>query len=77
MATYGITMPFTGIIYREIEAESEEEALAKFNEETTFPTPKRDMVTDGEIVDWNICENIVEGNVFYGVQNSYEIEEID
>lgn len=71
MKEFTITMPFTGIAVRSIEAETIGEALKKFNDETTFPAMVKTSETDAEIEQW---ENIVEGNVFYGVQNSYKVD---
>lgn len=64
---YTITMPLTGIVSKEVEAESEEEALKIFHEDLTID----------DIQEWETCEHIVQGNVFYGIQNTMEIEEGD
>lgn len=67
MTTYGISMPVTGVIYREIEANSEEEAKEAFH--------KLDLTTD-DIEDWDIHNHIIIGNVFYGQLNDVMIEEV-
>ena len=67
MPRYAISMPVTGFIYKEIVADSEEEATEKFRE--------LDLKTE-DIEDWDICEKIVEGNVFHGMQNEVNIEQV-
>jgi hypothetical protein len=76
MKKFGITMPFTGIAYREIEAETEEEAIEKFLDTTSLPTMTKDTETDADVEEWAFTETIVEGNVFYGCRNEVEIEEL-
>ena len=68
MKEYAITMPVTGTIYKEVQAESEEEALAKFYELET---------SNDDIEEWEMHEHIVKGNVFYGGTNDVDIELID
>ena len=64
MKTYNITLPITGIIYKTVEAESEEKAIALAIDESTID----------DIEEWEIHLKIVSGNVFYGIQNEMEIE---
>lgn len=73
---YEIRMPFTGLAYREIEAESEEQALEIFNNDSTFPVFKTTAESDVEIMKIEMTDQIVRGNVFYGVQNQLEIEDL-
>jgi hypothetical protein len=63
-------MPFTGYVYKEIEAESEEEALGKLYDEGL----KWD---DIEEVDF--CEHVTKGNVTYAIRNDLivTVEEIE
>ncbi len=61
---YTIRMPFTGVAIKTIEAETEEEAIEKFH----------DGVTSDDFEQWDCIEEIVGGNVFYGIQNEMEIE---
>lgn len=68
MKTYGVSMPVTGIMYKEVEAESEEEALSNFYESD---------LTIEDLVDFDLNEHITKGNVFYGMLNSVDIEELD
>ena len=65
---YRITMPITGYVYKEVEADNEDEALAKFYSE--------DIISD-DIEEWDTVEHIVTGNVFHGCINDVEIEEIE
>lgn len=66
---FTIMMPFTGVAIRTVEAETEEEAIEKFHEE----------VTSSDFEQWECVEQIVKGNVFYGVRNEMDIvvEEYD
>jgi uncharacterized protein (UPF0297 family) len=62
MKTYVVTVPFTGTMYIEVEAESEEAAIQEAIQN----------VTSENIEGWNAVEQIVQGNVFYGEQNEAE-----
>lgn len=68
MATkrYGVTLPITGTVYVEVEADSEEAAIeAALNS---------DDLTGDAIESWEATDRIVKGNVFYGVQNEAHAE---
>lgn len=67
MKTFRITVPVTGTITKEIEAENEEKALIAFEELDLSPE---------DISEWDWTEQIVRGNVFYGILNEMEIDEI-
>lgn len=67
--TYGVTLPVTGIIYVEVEAESEKEAIEKALSAEGCEWPK----TPDE---WEAHSQIVRGNVFSGMQNNASAEEI-
>ena len=67
MNIYNITLPLTGIIYKTVEADSEEEAIRLAMEESTLD----------DIEEWDTHRKIVSGNVFYGVLNEMEIEKED
>lgn len=67
MKRYRIIMPVTGVIVQEVQAENEEDALVAFE--------NLELTTD-DIVEWEFTEKIIRGNVFYGIQNDMEIEEI-
>ena len=60
-----------------VEAESEEEAINVAMENTTFPEFKKRSESDGEIVGLEMVEQIVGGNVFYGILNKVEASEIN
>jgi len=62
---YLISMPITGIMYMEVEADSQEKALEEFHENVTIDN----------LVEWECTDKIVGGNVFYGMQNELNIEE--
>ena len=68
MKTYGITMPVTGFIYREVKAESPNQALELFYSGVDL--------TKNDIEEWDIHEKIVEGNIFHGTINEMTVEEV-
>ena len=66
MKSYYVTIPITGYVFVDIQAESEDEAKEKaFNSD----------FCSNDIEEWSTHEKIVEGNVFYGMQNEIDIEE--
>jgi hypothetical protein len=65
---YTISVPITGRVVVDVEASSEEEALEKLWERDE-PWPQPD--------EWEVCETIVTGNVFNGMQNETSIEHVD
>lgn len=67
MATYGVSLPITGSVYVEVEANSEEEAIEKALESE---------VTSDDIEGWETHQQIVQGNVFYGQLNEAHAEEV-
>lgn len=68
MKVFGISKPITGILYKEIEAKSEKEAMDAFH--------KGDLTID-DVIEWEMHETIVQGNVFYGMLNQAEVELVD
>ena len=64
---YGVSLPFTGYVYVEVEAENEEEALDK----------AWDKATLNDIVEWAIAEHLCQGNVLDAILNNYEVEELE
>jgi len=69
MPTYTVTLPITGVLYAyDIEAESEEEAIEK-----AMGAP----YTIQDIEEWDVHEQIVEGNVFHGHTNRASAQEED
>ena len=67
MKRYAVSLPFTGYMHFEVEAESEEEALdrayeVEFNQEN--------------IAELEYHTEVCTGNVFHGVMNEVNIEEI-
>lgn len=60
MATYSVTLPITGYVVVEVEADSEKEAIA---------ASMNSDFADDDIVEWEPRECIVEGNIFFGMCN--------
>ncbi len=67
MKTYGVTLPITGTVYVEVEAESEDDAIEKALESE---------VDSDDIESWETHRKIVQGNVFYGGQNEADAQEL-
>lgn len=77
MATYFVTIPFTGVIGIHVEADNKEEAKSK-----AWDADFRLDATPGEgaeveLGEWEMHEQIVQGNVFHGGQNEIEVELVD
>lgn len=68
MKTYSITMPITGYIHKEVEAENEAQALDLFY--------SAQDLTINDFEEWDMHEKIVEGNIFHGMINAMTIEEV-
>jgi hypothetical protein len=66
MTTYSVTLPFTGVVVVEVEASSVIEAVKKAMKNATFD----------DIEQWETHTQIIKDNVFYGVQNLAEVEEL-
>lgn len=64
---YAVSLPITGFVYFEIEADNEEQAIAKCMESD---------ITTNDIAEWGVHEHVIEGNVFHGMLNSIDVEEI-
>ena len=67
MKKFGVTIPLTGYVYVELEAESEEEAVAK------------GMAEDFSVVDiedWETVEQVCQGNICYAMENKAYAEEL-
>ena len=68
--TYLVIMPITGTVVKEVVAESEEKAI-----EQMF---SGDLdISEKDINEWEMCPQIVEGNIFHGMQNEVDVEEED
>jgi len=67
MKTYAVTVPITGYVYFEFEAENEEEARLKAFEAD---------VRTSDIEEWDMHDEIVSGNVFHGQINRINVEEV-
>jgi hypothetical protein len=67
MKSYGVKVPITGHVFIEVEAPSEEAAINQ--------AMSSDITID-KIEEWDTCEHICQGNVFYGMLNDAEAEEL-
>lgn len=76
MKTYNVTIPVSMTLTFTVEAESEEQAVDKAFEAGVCLKASGEECSP-EIAEWEMHEHITQGNVFYGVQNSIEIEESD
>lgn len=65
---YGVSIPVTGFVYVEIQADSIEDAKSK--------ALQVELTTDN-IEEWDTCEDIVTGNVFRGLLKSIDAEELE
>ena len=68
MKKYGVSIPVAGYVYKEVEAESKEEALEKAFDEG---------YKDDEIAELDMYDVLVEGSVCYTYHTKVEVEEID
>lgn len=68
MKKYGVSIPVAGYVYKEVEAESKEEALEKAFDEG---------YKDDEIAELDMYDVLVDGNVCYTYHTKVEVEEIE
>ena len=68
MKKYGVSIPVAGYVYKEVEAESKEEAFEKAFDEG---------YKDDEIAELDMYDVLVEGNVCYTYRTKVEVEEIE
>ena len=68
MKKYGVSIPIAGYVYKEVEAESKEEALEKAFDEG---------YKDDEIAELDMYDVLVEGSVCYTYHTKVEVEEIE
>lgn len=74
MKQYRVDMPATAVVTFYVEAENEDEAVEKcFDQDWTIGDTGN---PDVEVTEMDICKTIVQGNVFRGIQNGYDVEEI-
>lgn len=64
--TYGVTVPIVGKAYIEVDAASEEDAIDAALE----------AVTIEHLEEWESHRVVVQGNVFYGMQNHAEATDL-
>lgn len=68
MAKFLVTMPITGYVCIEVEAEDEKDAIERaYDSEVNF----------NNIEEWDVHEHICEGNVFHGLMNDAEVQLIE
>jgi len=67
MKEYDIKLPIAGFVLVSVEADNKAKALEK--------AMSSNISTD-DIEEWDVYKQIVQGNVFYGPLNTYEINEI-
>jgi len=67
MKEYDVTLPICGYVSLRVAAENEETALEKALDSN---------ITTKDIVEWDAYKRIVDGDIFHGPQNEYEIDEI-
>jgi hypothetical protein len=67
--TYSVAVPISGVIYVEVEAEDEKDAIEKALDS--------DQLTQDNLERWEAHRHIVQGNVCYAVQWEAEAELID
>lgn len=68
MKKYGVSIPIAGYVYKEVEAETKEEALEKAFDEG---------FEDDEIAELDMYDKLIEGNICYTYNTSAYAEEID
>lgn len=68
MKKYGVSIPVAGYVYKEVEAETKEEALEKAFDEG---------YKDDEIAELDMYDVLVEGSVCYTYHTKVEVEEIE
>ena len=73
MPKYSVIIPCTMTVLVEVQADDEKQAKEKAFE-TNFCAEVKD---GGEVLEFEAHEQIVRGNVFYGVQNEIEVSEIE
>jgi hypothetical protein len=64
---WGVTLPVSGSIYVEVEAANAKEAIDKALREGEW---------DDQDLQWEVHQQITSGNVFHGMQNSAEAEDL-
>lgn len=64
---WAVEVPITGKAYLEIQATSEEEAIAAAVERVVYE----------DISEWEALRHVVRGNVFYGILNEANAEIMD
>lgn len=69
MPRYLVTLPLTGTISVEVDAEDEESAI-------TAALASEDVIVTN-IEEWEVHRQICRGNVLYASQNEAEVREID
>jgi hypothetical protein len=74
MKLYTITKPFAGYVTKAVEADSEEEAIAKFNELVWQLEFKDNVLNLVDHIEYDFYDKVVEGNICYLDHHEMEIE---
>lgn len=74
--TYEVNIPFTGSIWTSIEANSEEEVI-RLAIETCDLNLNLTSELGFEVDQWELHDNVTQGNVFYGVLNEASASCVD
>lgn len=74
MKKYSVSLPFSGYVYVDVEAESEKDAI-----NNALESAQMRCFAEGntEIVEWDFFKNIVQGNVCYAPCSQAEATEQD
>lgn len=73
MKGYSVAVPFTGVVYLTVEAETEQDAIEfAMNADVTLEVEGNEVDT----YEWEMHEHVTTGNVFYGVRNDISAEAI-
>lgn len=73
--SFSISMPFAGVIYATVEAESKEEALEKFYERDDHELEASMKNGDIDHYEWSYYEKICSGNVCHVSPSEMTLEE--
>lgn len=69
MPSYHVFLPFTGVFFLEVEADSKDAA-----KDAAFEKDIELKAKGAEVHGWDTHKHIVQGNVFYGVQSEIEVK---
>lgn len=76
MPKFDVRIPFTGVLYIQVEAESEERAKEIAMDEPVHLQIRQNYVGGLQLEELETHDMITEGNVFYGLLNEVEVMEV-